>query len=126
MPRKSCKKNCLECELPKCLHDIEDQHAYIRDNYDRVRHAEYYKSHKAERDAKQKEYDSKYRTAEKSHAYYMKHKAEINKKNQERYANNREARIQQAKEYYWQHREEISMRRKLKRRGNKVGQQEVL
>ena len=126
MPRKSCKKNCLECELPKCLHDVEDQRESIRTNYERVKHAEYYKAHRKERLEKQKEYDSKFRTAEKNHDYYMKHKAEINKKNQERYANNRETRLQQAKEYYWQHREEISMRRKLKRRGKTVGQQEVL
>ena len=123
MPRKSCSKNCLKCELPKCIHDIEDQRRYIQENYDRVRHAEYYKEHKAEIDAKQREYDKKYRKAEQSHEYYLRHKEEINKRNQERYAKNREERLRKAKEHYWSHREEISERRKLKRRGNKVGQQ---
>ena len=117
MPRKSCNKNCLECELPKCIHDIEDQHAYIRDNYDRIRHAEYYKAHRDERLNKQKEYDEKYRNSERCHDYYERHKEEINKKNQERYAKNREERLRKAKEHYWAHREEILERRRQKRRG---------
>lgn len=121
MRQKKCKQNCLECELPKCLHDIEDQHKYIQENYERIRHAEYYGKNKAEIDAKQKEYDRKYRTSEKNHEYYIKHKEKINKKNQERYAKNRDVRLQQSKDYYWQHRAEISERRKQKRREKEVG-----
>lgn len=124
MPQKKCNKNCLECKLPKCLLDISDERAAINKKFlekDKKRHAEYYKTHRDERLEKQKEYDKKYRNAEKCHAYYMKHKAEINKKNQERYASNREARLQQAKEYYQLHKEEISERRKLRRKEKKVG-----
>lgn len=121
MPRKSCKKNCLTCELPKCIHDIEEQHRYVRENYDKVRHAEYYKAHRDERIKKQKEYNEKYRDSVYNHTYYLKHKAEINKKHQERYASDREARLQQAKNYYWEHREEISERRKLRRKEKQIG-----
>lgn len=122
MRRKKCDKNCLECKLPKCVHDIEDQHEYVRDNYDRIRHAEYYKKHKTEIDAKQKEFDSKHRSAESNHDYYIRHKEQIKKMNQERYANNRDVRLQQSKDYYWQHREEISERRKLRRREKQSGE----
>ncbi|SFU57067.1 hypothetical protein SAMN02910342_00924 [Butyrivibrio sp. INlla21] len=46
MPQKKCNQNCLECKLPKCIHDIHDQHAYVRENYEKIRHAEYYKKHR--------------------------------------------------------------------------------
>ena len=114
-----CDQNCLDCSLPKCILDIKDQHKYVRDNYERVRHAEYYKNHRSERIEKQKEFNKHYYTAEYRHEYYLKHKEEINKKNRERYANNREDRLAQAKAYYWEHKEEISMRRKLRRQGEK-------
>lgn len=125
MPRKKCSLNCLQCELPKCLLDIADQHKYVRENYEKLRHAEYYKSHRDEEISKQKEYDKTHRNAEVNHIYYLAHKAEINKKNKERYANNRDARLQQSKDYYWQHREEISVRRKRRREEKKKLEQHV-
>ena len=67
--------------------------------------------------------EKRQKKAERNHEYYLKHKEEINKRDQERYVKNREERLRKAKEHYWSHREEISERRKLKRRGNKVGQQ---
>lgn len=143
MPRKNCDLNCLECKLPKCRHDIEDQHAYVQENCERIKRAEYrkahkeeisarqkeygskyYQEHKAEIDAKQKEYDRYHRNSENCHDYYMRHKEEINRKHRERYANNREARLQKAKEHYWAHREEISERRKQRRK--ELGSKNVL
>lgn len=115
MNGKKCDKDCLNCKLSTCIHDLEDVEEYIRDRV-RKRKAQYYLDNKIERDAKQKEYDKKHRTAEKCHKYYMEHKEQINKKNQERYANNRQERLTKAKAHYWAHREEISARRKELRR----------
>lgn len=127
MRPKSCKGNCLECELPKCIHDIADERKMIDEKFkanqkeiDKVRHAKYYKEHKTEIDAKQKEYDQKFRNAEKCHEYYVRHKAKINQRNKERYKKNRAARLDQAKAYYWAHRDEINARRKQKRDQAKI------
>lgn len=127
MRHKTCDRNCLECKLPKCIHDIEDEHRIIdlkfkakQKEMDKVRHAKYYLEHKAEIDAKQKEYDKKFRKAEKCHEYYVRHKAKINQRNKERYEKNRVARLNQAKAYYWEHRDEINARRKRKRDQAKI------
>lgn len=110
-----CDKNCLECKLIRCLHDIEDREIYIQDfekKKERIRHAEYYKEHKAEIDSKQKEYDRKHRTKQYIHDYYMKHKSEINQRNKERYKKDRAKQIERAKAYYYAHREEIRQKSK--------------
>ena len=118
-----CNKDCLNCQLLRCVHDIEDRDEYVRDfqrKKDRERHAKYYLEHKAEIDAKQKEYDKKHRKAEQDHDYYMRHKLSINQKNRDRYKQNRVARLDQAKAYYWEHRDEINARRKRKRDQAKI------
>lgn len=123
---KRCKKNCLECELPKCIHDIADERRMIDEKFkarqkeiDKVRHAKYYKENKAEIDAKQKKYDEEHRNAEKCHEYYLKHKEEINERHRRNYAMNRELYVSKAKEYYYANREEISRRRKERRLAKK-------
>ena len=122
----TCDKNCLECKLPKCIHDIEDERIEIdlkfkakQKEIDKVRHAKYYLEHKDKIDAKQKERDKKNRTAEKTHEYYLRHKSEINQRNRERYASNREKRKAESLAYYNAHKEEISKRRKERRLAKK-------
>ena len=126
MRKKKCDKDCLNCKLPKCIHDIEDECIMRKQKVDevqkgkeRIRHAKYYKENKAEIDAKQKEYDRKYRTAERSHAFYIKHKADINQKNRERYAKNREERKAKALAHYYANKDEISAGRKERYRKKK-------
>lgn len=124
-----CDNNCLECSLIKCVLDIQDHNEYVRDferKKERTRHAQYYQEHKAEIDAKQKEYDEKFRNAKKCHEYYVRHKAKINQRNKERYEKNRAARLDQAKAYYWAHRDEINARRKQKRDQAKIAGGELI
>lgn len=114
MPQKKCNKDCLNCILPKCRHDIEDERKDLDKRYERVRHAQYYQAHKEEIKRKNQEYNIKNRNSEKCHEYYMAHKDEINKRNRERYVKNREKRLAESKAYYYAHRDEISARRKAK------------
>ena len=112
-----CNKDCLNCKLAMCIYDLKDAKQVLQesvDKYDKARHAIYYLKHKAEIDAKQREYDRKNRKAEYLHEYYLRHKEAINKKNREQYAQNREERNAQAKAYYYEHRDEISKKRKAK------------
>ncbi len=114
-----CNKDCLNCKLPACIHDLEDVEEYISDRQRRHK-AKYYLQHQAERLAKQREYDKTHRTAEYLHEYYVRNKAKINQRNKERYARDREVRLANAKAYYWEHRDEISARRKQKRDQAKI------
>lgn len=121
-----CSKDCFNCQLLRCIHDIEDRQEYIRDvqrKKERERHAEYYRTHKAEIDAKQKEYDKLHRNAEKCHEFYLRNKSRINQKNKERYQRNREDRLIQAKAYYYEHKAEISERRKKRYQEKKLQEQ---
>lgn len=117
-----CNKDCLNCIELKCKHDVEDAEEYERDEVrkrDKVRHAEYYKKHKAAIDAKQKEYDKTHDRKASSKRYYEQHKKRINADNNLRYHLHREERKQKAREYYQEHKEEIAARRKELRRMRK-------
>ena len=119
MRKRKCNKDCLNCLLPKCVHDIEDRSEDIRERYEKIRHAEYYKNNRNQVIEKAKEYNSKNRTSEKCRDYYLRHKTEINRKRRERYSANREKEIAQNKAYYQAHKEDILRRRKEKRKNDK-------
>lgn len=122
MGNMKCDKNCLNCSLEKCVHDIEDRMAYIKDferKKDRIRHKKYYLEHKEEIDAKQKEYDAKNRNTETQHRYWEKHKDELKAKHKLRYQQDRANRLKKAKEYYELNKDEINRRRREKRRKEK-------
>ena len=120
-----CNKDCLNCTLPKCRHDIEDERKDLDKRYEKVRHAQYYQAHKEEIKRKNREHYYKNRHSEKNHEYYMAHKDEINKRNQERYAKNREKRLAESKAYYHAHRAEISARRKARYKALKAESENI-
>lgn len=115
MQRLKCDENCLECKHPKCKHDIYDEHKDLDKRYERVRHAQYYQTHKEKIKEKQREYCFKNRNSEKCHEYYIRHKEEINRKNREQYRKKREERLAKSKIYYQENKEIILARRKERR-----------
>lgn len=121
MPQKKCNKDCLNCILPKCRHDIEDEYKDLEKRYEKVRHAEYYKAHREEIKDKVRKYNAENRNTKKCHEYYLRNRERMLEKNHRLYAQNREELIAKSKEYYWTHREEILARRKEKYHQRKGG-----
>lgn len=89
MPQKRCDQNCLECKLPKCIHDIDDE------KYEEIQ-------------------NKKHGKTEVNRIYYNKHKAKINEKNRKFYQEHREEMLARATAYYYEHKEEIAKKRKAK------------
>lgn len=108
--------NCLNCELPRCKHDVRDRIEFL-DDFEKLkekkRHARYYQEHRDEIIQKQKERD-KDRT-ERVKKYYEKNKESISEKRHRQYVRDRENRLKRQQKYYQEHRDEILAKRKARR-----------
>lgn len=119
MRTTKCDKNCLNCELPKCIHDIEDERKMLKEKYklsEKERHAKYYQEHKAEIIEKSKDRYQKTKSPEKLHEKYVLNKDKMKEKNRRFYLKNIEKRKAYANNYYKEHKAEISAKRKERRR----------
>lgn len=92
--------------------DIPNEVNEVMRKKESIRHKRYYEKNRKKILRKQKKNDELRDRKTYSKKHYLAHKDEINKKNKERYQNDKLKRRADAKRYYDLHKEEIAKRRK--------------